>query len=78
MHSIYGMMGKYTYPCMKDSAPQDHVDTFFQVKLISTAGGRMLVLEIYQTSPDWITWIRFVQSDTDLLHPQRRYLTEAT
>lgn len=32
MHSIYDMMGKYTYPSMKDSAPKDHVDSFFQVK----------------------------------------------
>lgn len=31
MHSIYDMMGKYTYPCMRDSAPQDHVECFFQV-----------------------------------------------
>lgn len=32
MHSIYDMMGKYTYPNMRDSAPREHVDTFFQVK----------------------------------------------
>lgn len=32
MHSIYDMMGKYTYPSMKDSAPKDHVESFFQVK----------------------------------------------
>lgn len=32
MHSIYDMMGKYTYPHMKDSAPKEHVDSFFQVK----------------------------------------------
>ncbi|XP_063332823.1 Kv channel-interacting protein 2-like isoform X1 [Pelmatolapia mariae] len=30
MHSIYDMMGKYTYPHMKDSAPKEHVDSFFQ------------------------------------------------
>ncbi|XP_047432635.1 Kv channel-interacting protein 2-like [Mugil cephalus] len=30
MHSIYDMMGKYTYPCMKESAPKEHVDSFFQ------------------------------------------------
>lgn len=33
MHSIYDMMGKYTYPHMKESAPKEHVDSFFQVKL---------------------------------------------
>uniref|UniRef100_A0A3Q2VZW8 Potassium voltage-gated channel interacting protein 2 n=1 Tax=Haplochromis burtoni TaxID=8153 RepID=A0A3Q2VZW8_HAPBU len=30
MHSIYDMMGKYTYPHMKDNAPKEHVDSFFQ------------------------------------------------
>lgn len=32
MGSIYDMMGKYTYPNMRDSAPREHVDSFFQVK----------------------------------------------
>lgn len=31
MHAIYDMMGKCTYPCMRDSAPGEHVDSFFQV-----------------------------------------------
>lgn len=30
--SIYDMMGKHTYPNIKDSAPREHVDSFFQVK----------------------------------------------
>ncbi|XP_055074754.2 A-type potassium channel modulatory protein KCNIP2 [Misgurnus anguillicaudatus] len=30
MKSIYDMMGKCTYPCMKDSAPKDHVESFFR------------------------------------------------
>uniref|UniRef100_A0A672MZK8 Potassium voltage-gated channel interacting protein 2 n=1 Tax=Sinocyclocheilus grahami TaxID=75366 RepID=A0A672MZK8_SINGR len=30
MKSIYDLMGKYTYPCMKDSAPREHVESFFQ------------------------------------------------
>ncbi|XP_061578690.1 Kv channel-interacting protein 2-like [Cololabis saira] len=30
MHSIYDMMGKYTHPSMKDTAPKEHVDSFFQ------------------------------------------------
>ncbi|KAF4097997.1 Kv channel-interacting protein 2 isoform X2 [Onychostoma macrolepis] len=30
MKSIYDMMGKYTHPCMKDSAPREHVESFFQ------------------------------------------------
>ncbi|XP_037388569.1 Kv channel-interacting protein 2 isoform X3 [Pygocentrus nattereri] len=30
MKSIYDMMGKYTYPCMQEDAPREHVETFFQ------------------------------------------------
>ncbi|XP_052395103.1 Kv channel-interacting protein 2 isoform X5 [Carassius gibelio] len=30
MQSIYDLMGKYTYPCMEDSAPREHVESFFQ------------------------------------------------
>ncbi|CAB1343380.1 unnamed protein product [Coregonus sp. 'balchen'] len=30
MKSIYDMMGKYTYPCMQDEAPREHVESFFQ------------------------------------------------
>uniref|UniRef100_A0A8C5EEX3 Kv channel-interacting protein 2-like n=1 Tax=Gouania willdenowi TaxID=441366 RepID=A0A8C5EEX3_GOUWI len=30
IHSIYDMMGKYTCPSMKDNAPAEHVDSFFQ------------------------------------------------
>ncbi|CAL8330358.1 unnamed protein product [Lota lota] len=30
MHSIYNMMGKHTYPGMKDNAPKEHVDHFFR------------------------------------------------
>ncbi|XP_060097797.1 Kv channel-interacting protein 2 isoform X1 [Heteronotia binoei] len=35
MKSIYDMMGKYTYPAMREEAPQEHVENFFQVKLES-------------------------------------------
>ncbi|XP_030626838.1 Kv channel-interacting protein 2 isoform X3 [Chanos chanos] len=30
MKSIYDMMGKYTYPCMHEDAPREHVESFFQ------------------------------------------------
>uniref|UniRef100_A0A8B9R871 Potassium voltage-gated channel interacting protein 2 n=1 Tax=Astyanax mexicanus TaxID=7994 RepID=A0A8B9R871_ASTMX len=30
MKSIYDMMGKYTYPCMQEDAPREHVENFFQ------------------------------------------------
>ncbi|XP_028830027.1 Kv channel-interacting protein 2 isoform X2 [Denticeps clupeoides] len=28
--SIYDMMGTYTYPCIRDDAPKEHVESFFQ------------------------------------------------
>lgn len=31
MKSIYDMMGKYTYPCIQEDAPREHVENFFQV-----------------------------------------------
>lgn len=31
MKSIYDMMGRYTYPCVRDEAPSEHVEKFFQV-----------------------------------------------
>ncbi|XP_039727349.1 A-type potassium channel modulatory protein KCNIP2 isoform X5 [Pteropus medius] len=30
MKSIYDMMGKYTYPALREEAPREHVETFFQ------------------------------------------------
>ncbi|NXP67584.1 KCIP2 protein, partial [Chloropsis cyanopogon] len=30
MKSIYDMMGKYTYPAMREEAPWEHVENFFQ------------------------------------------------
>lgn len=29
--AIYDMMGKYTYPVLKEDAPRQHVEVFFQV-----------------------------------------------
>lgn len=31
MKSIYDMMGRYTYPTVRDDAPSEHVEKFFQV-----------------------------------------------
>lgn len=33
MKAIYDMMGKCTYPVLKEDAPRQHVETFFQVGL---------------------------------------------
>lgn len=35
VRAIYSMMGKCTYPVLKDDAPRHHVDTFFQVRPLS-------------------------------------------
>ncbi|XP_030004677.1 Kv channel-interacting protein 2-like [Sphaeramia orbicularis] len=48
MHSIYDMMGKYTYPCMKDTAPKDHVDSFFQ-KMDKNKDGVVTIDEFLET-----------------------------
>lgn len=39
MKSIYDMMGKYTYPALREEAPREHVESFFQVRL-----GRLVAL----------------------------------
>lgn len=31
MKAIYDMMGKYTYPALREEAPREHVESFFQV-----------------------------------------------
>ncbi|KAM7418701.1 hypothetical protein PAMA_016030 [Pampus argenteus] len=48
MHSIYDMMGKYTYPCMKDNAPKDHVESFFQ-KMDKNNDGVITIEEFLET-----------------------------
>uniref|UniRef100_A0A3Q3INY2 EF-hand domain-containing protein n=1 Tax=Monopterus albus TaxID=43700 RepID=A0A3Q3INY2_MONAL len=48
MHSIYDMMGQYTYPSMKASAPKDHVDSFFQ-KMDKNNDGVVTIEEFLET-----------------------------
>uniref|UniRef100_A0AAQ5XHZ6 EF-hand domain-containing protein n=1 Tax=Amphiprion ocellaris TaxID=80972 RepID=A0AAQ5XHZ6_AMPOC len=48
MNSIYDMMGKYTYPCMRDSAPKEHVDNFFQ-KMDRNNDGVVTIDEFLET-----------------------------
>jgi hypothetical protein len=31
MKSIYDMMGRHTYPILREDAPLEHVERFFQV-----------------------------------------------
>lgn len=35
MKAIYDMMGKCTYPVLKEDAPRQHVETFFQVRWVT-------------------------------------------
>ncbi|XP_051240327.1 Kv channel-interacting protein 2-like isoform X3 [Dicentrarchus labrax] len=48
MHSIYDMMGKYTYPNMNDSAPKEHVENFFQ-KMDKNNDGVVTIEEFLET-----------------------------
>nr|XP_061844306.1 Kv channel-interacting protein 2-like [Nerophis lumbriciformis] len=48
MQSIYNMMGRYTFPCMRDSAPKDHVETFFQ-KMDKNNDGVVTIEEFLET-----------------------------
>lgn len=36
MKAIYDMMGKWTYPILKEETPRQHVEIFFQVRSLST------------------------------------------
>lgn len=36
--AIYDMMGKYTYPVLKEDTPRQHVDVFFQVGVRTLTG----------------------------------------
>ncbi|XP_034095148.1 Kv channel-interacting protein 2 isoform X2 [Gymnodraco acuticeps] len=48
MGSIYDMMGKYTYPCMKENASKEHVDNFFQ-KMDKNKDGVVTIEEFLDT-----------------------------
>ncbi|XP_068607574.1 A-type potassium channel modulatory protein KCNIP2-like isoform X2 [Brachionichthys hirsutus] len=48
MHSIYDMMGRCTYPDMTDTAPKEHVDSFFQ-KMDRNNDGVVTVDEFLET-----------------------------
>ncbi|KAM9770124.1 A-type potassium channel modulatory protein KCNIP2-like [Menidia menidia] len=48
MNSIYDMMGKCTYPNMSDSAPKEHVESFFQ-KMDKNNDGVVTIEEFLET-----------------------------
>uniref|UniRef100_A0A668VXN8 EF-hand domain-containing protein n=1 Tax=Oreochromis aureus TaxID=47969 RepID=A0A668VXN8_OREAU len=62
MHSIYDMMGKYTYPHMKDSAPKEHVDSFFQ-KMDKNNDGVVTMDEFLETCQKIMMCITFMQQN---------------
>ncbi|XP_056135935.1 Kv channel-interacting protein 2-like isoform X1 [Lampris incognitus] len=48
MHSIYDMMGKHTYPCIKETAPKEHVENFFR-KMDKNNDGVVTIEEFLET-----------------------------
>ncbi|XP_032882221.1 Kv channel-interacting protein 4 isoform X2 [Amblyraja radiata] len=48
MKSIYDMMGKYTYPVLRDEAPRQHVEIFFQ-KMDKNKDGVVTIDEFIDT-----------------------------
>nr|XP_015197433.1 PREDICTED: calsenilin-like [Lepisosteus oculatus] len=48
MKSIYDMMGRYTYPCVRDDAPFEHVEKFFQ-KMDRNRDGVVTIDEFMET-----------------------------
>ncbi|XP_031426735.1 Kv channel interacting protein 3a, calsenilin isoform X2 [Clupea harengus] len=48
MQSIYDMMGRYTYPMVKDEAPSEHVEKFFQ-KMDRNRDGVVTIDEFIET-----------------------------
>nr|XP_046243875.1 Kv channel interacting protein 3b, calsenilin isoform X3 [Scatophagus argus] len=48
MKSIYDMMGRYTYPSVRDEAPYEHVDKFFQ-KMDKNRDGVVTIEEFIET-----------------------------
>ncbi|XP_032889982.1 Kv channel-interacting protein 2 isoform X5 [Amblyraja radiata] len=48
MKAIYDMMGKYTYPSVKEESPQEHVETFFQ-KMDKNRDGVVTIEEFIET-----------------------------
>ncbi|KAM9475363.1 LOW QUALITY PROTEIN: Kv channel interacting protein 3a, calsenilin [Clarias gariepinus] len=48
MKSIYDMMGRYTYPCVRDDAPSEHVEKFFQ-KMDRNQDGVVTIEEFIET-----------------------------
>ncbi|XP_063050718.1 Kv channel interacting protein 3a, calsenilin isoform X1 [Engraulis encrasicolus] len=48
MKSIYDMMGRYTYPMVRDEAPNEHVDKFFQ-KMDRNRDGVVTIDEFMET-----------------------------
>lgn len=50
--AIYDMMGKYTYPVLKEDAPRQHVEVFFQVTslFLSDSFSLLFKLIVYHNS----------------------------
>ncbi|XP_039396888.1 Kv channel-interacting protein 4 isoform X3 [Mauremys reevesii] len=56
MKAIYDMMGKCTYPVLKEDAPRQHVETFFQVGQDNKKGCSTRKIPCF----DWQTILRII------------------
>ncbi|XP_044875105.1 Kv channel-interacting protein 4 isoform X1 [Mauremys mutica] len=56
MKAIYDMMGKCTYPVLKEDAPRQHVETFFQVGQDNKKGWSTRKIPCF----DWQTILRII------------------
>ncbi|OBS69502.1 hypothetical protein A6R68_01939 [Neotoma lepida] len=57
MKSIYDMMGKYTYPALREEAPREHVESFFQ-KMDRNKDGVVTIEEFLESCQKNPTWVR--------------------
>lgn len=67
--AIYDMMGKYTYPVLKEDTPRQHVDIFFQVRTHNLCGSFKLNLD-QSTHSIWAVFC--IQASTTHCKKQRR------
>uniref|UniRef100_F7H166 Potassium voltage-gated channel interacting protein 2 n=1 Tax=Callithrix jacchus TaxID=9483 RepID=F7H166_CALJA len=75
MKSIYDMMGKYTYPALREEAPREHVESFFQ-KMDRNKDGVVTIEEFIESCQKVhnVGKSFFGQNTTSLPHPHMSIL----
>lgn len=51
--AIYDMMGKYTYPVLREDTPRQHVDVFFQVSVHTLCVSFQFIID--QSAPKYLS-----------------------